>query len=139
MAKSSSINIRYISENKNIILDPKNWTTKIDRIDVLMVQLEGVRDGSETTEDRVLAEGEGGLGSGAWRSHDERTGVAIRRSSNADRLLEEAVMEGAGELFSDDRRRESQEQEALIADLYEQIGRLQMELAWLKKKLAQLD
>jgi hypothetical protein len=48
-------------------------------------------------------------------------------------------LEGAGELFSDDRRRESQEQNALIADLYEQIGRLQMELAWLKKKLAQLD
>jgi transposase len=33
------------------------------------------------------------------------------------------LLEGAGELFSDDRRRESQEQEALIADLYEQIGR----------------
>jgi transposase-like protein len=49
------------------------------------------------------------------------------------------LLEGAGDLFSVDRRREVQEQEALIADLYEQIGRLQMELAWLKKKLAQLD
>ena len=28
----------------------------------------------------------------------------------------------------------AQEQEALIADLYEQIGRLKMELEWLKKK-----
>jgi len=38
------------------------------------------------------------------------------------------LFEGAGELISDDRRRGSQEQEALIADHYEQIGRLQMEL-----------
>jgi transposase-like protein len=49
------------------------------------------------------------------------------------------LLEGAGDLFSDDRRRQAEDQEALIADLYEQIGRLQMELAWLKKKLARLD
>jgi putative transposase len=45
------------------------------------------------------------------------------------------LMEGATELFSEDRRRETQEQEALIAELYEQIGRLQVEVGWLKKKL----
>lgn len=39
------------------------------------------------------------------------------------------LLEGAVELFSDDRQRESQDQEVLIADLYEQIGRLQMEQA----------
>ena len=104
-----------------------------------MVQLEGVRDGSETTEDRVLAKGEGGLGGGAGRPHYGRTGVAIRRSSTQIGYWKKRLLEGAGELFSDDRRRESQEQDALIADLYEQIGRLQMELAWLKKKLARLD
>jgi transposase-like protein len=49
------------------------------------------------------------------------------------------LLEGAGDLFSDDRRRQVEDQEALIADLYEQIGRLQMELAWLKKKLSRLD
>ncbi len=49
------------------------------------------------------------------------------------------LLEGAAELFSDDRRREVQEQEALVAELYEQIGRLQMELGWLKKKVARLD
>ena len=49
------------------------------------------------------------------------------------------LLDGACELFADDRRRESQDQEALIADLYEQIGRLQMELEWLKKKAARLD
>ena len=49
------------------------------------------------------------------------------------------LLDGAVELFSDDRRRESQDQETLVAELYEQIGRLQMELAWLKKKSARLD
>ena len=50
------------------------------------------------------------------------------------RLVERAV-----ELFSDDGRREKEDQQALIADLFEQIGRLQMEQAWLKKKSAQFD
>jgi putative transposase len=33
----------------------------------------------------------------------------------------------------------SAEKEALIAELYEQIGRLKMDLEWLKKKAAQFD
>jgi putative transposase len=45
------------------------------------------------------------------------------------------LLEGATELFSDDHHREVQEQEALVAELYEQIGRLQIELGWLKKKV----
>jgi transposase len=49
------------------------------------------------------------------------------------------LLDGATELFSDDRRHEAQEQEALIAELYEQIGRLQVEVGWLKKKVARLD
>jgi putative transposase len=49
------------------------------------------------------------------------------------------LIEGATELFSDDHHRETQQQEALVGELYEQIGRLQMEAAWLKKKAARLD
>lgn len=49
------------------------------------------------------------------------------------------LLEGAAELFSEDRRREAEEQEALIAELYEQIGRFQMEPGWLKNKVARLD
>lgn len=49
------------------------------------------------------------------------------------------LLDGAAELFCEDHRRESREQEALVAELYEQIGRLQMELGWLKKKVARLD
>jgi transposase-like protein len=49
------------------------------------------------------------------------------------------LLDGAAELFSDDRHRQVQDQDALIAELYEQIGRLQMEAAWLKKKVARPD
>lgn len=49
------------------------------------------------------------------------------------------LLQGAVEMFSDDRRREVEDQDALVAELYEQIGRLQMELGWLKKKVARLD
>jgi hypothetical protein len=49
------------------------------------------------------------------------------------------LLDGATELFSGDQRRKVENQDALIAELYEQIGRLQMETAWLKKKVARLD
>jgi len=49
------------------------------------------------------------------------------------------LLDGAMELFSGDQRRKVENQDALIAELYEQIGRLQMETAWLKKKVARLD
>jgi transposase-like protein len=35
--------------------------------------------------------------------------------------------------------RTAQEKEALVTELYEQIGRLKMELEWLKKKAAQFE
>jgi transposase-like protein len=47
----------------------------------------------------------------------------------------ELLEKGAG-LFNQQSARQQREQEALQATLYEQIGRLQMELEWLKKKAA---
>jgi transposase-like protein len=49
------------------------------------------------------------------------------------KLLSEAV-----ELFADGRKRTKKE-EVSEDELYEQIGRLKMELEWLKKKVAGLD
>ena len=46
------------------------------------------------------------------------------------------LLEGGPEVFSRKRVRQQQEQEKREAELYEQIGRLRMELEWLKKKLA---
>lgn len=46
------------------------------------------------------------------------------------------LLEGGVSLFSSKKAHQQREQEALQAELYEQIGRLQMELEWLKKKAA---
>jgi putative transposase len=46
------------------------------------------------------------------------------------------LLESGASLFSSKNSRQQREQEALQAELYEQIGRLKMELEWLKKKAA---
>jgi transposase len=43
---------------------------------------------------------------------------------------------GAEDLFANGTQRATQDAEAVQAELYEQIGRLKMELEWLKKKAA---
>lgn len=50
------------------------------------------------------------------------------------------LLEGAADLFRDLRRdREAAERQVREAELYEQIGRLQMELEWVKKKSVGFD
>jgi putative transposase len=46
------------------------------------------------------------------------------------------LLAGAESLFGDGRRREPEEGQALQAKLYERIGRLNMEVEWLKKSVA---
>jgi transposase-like protein len=46
------------------------------------------------------------------------------------------LLEGLSELFSSRRRKRALEEEVLQAELYQEIGRLKMELEWLKKKVA---
>ena len=53
-----------------------------------------------------------------------------------DQPVEEATPDGVESLFRDGRRRDRDESQALQAELYEQIGRLNMEVEWLKKKVA---
>jgi hypothetical protein len=57
-----------------------------------MVQMEGVWNGSKTTADRVVGEGESGLGGDSLRPDHERIGIPIRRASDADRTLETAAV-----------------------------------------------
>ena len=45
------------------------------------------------------------------------------------------VKDGIGEVFDNKRGRKSKEEEELINRLYQQIGQLQVELDWLKKKV----
>jgi transposase len=51
------------------------------------------------------------------------------------------LLERAEEVFErpGSQGKSSVEKDALIAELYEQIGRLKMDLEWLKKKAAQFD
>ena len=46
------------------------------------------------------------------------------------------LLDGVESLFRDGRRREREEGQALQAELYERIGRLNMEVEWLKKSVA---
>jgi len=46
------------------------------------------------------------------------------------------LLDGAESLFRDGRRREHEDGQALQAELFERIGRLNMEAEWLKKSVA---
>lgn len=46
------------------------------------------------------------------------------------------LLDGIESLFRDGRHRDRDESQAIRAELYEQIGRLNMEVEWLKKKVA---
>jgi transposase len=48
------------------------------------------------------------------------------------------LLAGAPELFEDGRRRKGDDPSAQEQELYEQIGRLKMEVEWLKKKSAEI-
>ena len=46
------------------------------------------------------------------------------------------LLDGVEALFRDGRRRGSEEGEAVQVELHEKIGRLDMEIEWMKKRLA---
>jgi hypothetical protein len=48
------------------------------------------------------------------------------------------LLDQAAELFEDGRGKSRDDSSAKAEELYEQIGRLKMEVEWLKKKSAQL-
>jgi len=49
------------------------------------------------------------------------------------------AIESLPEVFSTKRERQTEEEESLKAELYQQIGQLKVELDWLKKKAGLLD
>jgi len=55
--------------------------------------------------------------------------------SNQISLWKKQLREKVPEIFSDRRRKSNQADEVLKARLYEEIGRLKIELDWLKKKV----
>jgi len=67
---------------------------------------------------------------------NELAGQYALHPSQISQWKSQLLEEGAS-VFSTATGRQQREQEALQADLYEQIGRLKMELEWLKKKATQ--
>ena len=51
----------------------------------------------------------------------------------------QALLSRLPELFTDRRRRQEEDEAAEVSRLYEEIGRLKVELDWLKKKSERLD
>ena len=58
--------------------------------------------------------------------------------SNQVTSWKKVLLEGAMELFEDGRTKRRDEPSVKEEELYEQIGRLKMEVEWLKKKSAEL-
>lgn len=56
--------------------------------------------------------------------------------ANLIRAWKRQLQEDGSRVFATNGERKQREQEAQEAELYEQIGRLKMELEWLKKKVA---
>ena len=56
-----------------------------------------------------------------------------------ERTWKRQLLEGGPSVFASNGERKQREQESQEAELYEQIGRLKMELEWLKKKVARFD
>ncbi len=51
----------------------------------------------------------------------------------------QSLLERAEEVFADGRKRSKEDNDARDEELYAQIGRLKMELEWLKKKASEFD
>jgi len=67
---------------------------------------------------------------------NELAGAYEVHSTQISEWKSQLLKEGAT-IFSTTTARQEREQEALQTTLYEQIGRLKMELEWLKKKVTQ--
>lgn len=67
--------------------------------------------------------------------------IAIRYSIHPNLVMKwkRQAMEELPRVFSDHRARKEKDEELERSELYEQIGRLKMELEWLKKKTSMLD
>lgn len=50
-------------------------------------------------------------------------------------IWKKQAMEGFRDVFSDKRRKDNKTNDQLIAELYQTIGKRDMELSWLKKKI----
>lgn len=91
--------------------------------------------GAKRTRHTEEFKGEGGVGSNSRGSHVERIELDASGTPDSDRAVEAPVGGGAAELFRRGKGGVGRSEEELTAPLYEEIGRLKVEVDWLKKKL----
>ena len=127
----------YSSTSPANIVDPKNWTTR----DVKLIE------GHCCVPRFIMANTRQKRHPAAFKAK-----VALEAAKQTRTLAElsrafqvhpvqisqwkKQLLDGVESLFGDGRRREQDESLAIQAELYEQIGRLNMEVEWLKKKVA---
>ena len=120
-------------------VDPKDWTNR----DVKLI--EGFRFIPRSimagTRKRFSADFKARVALEAAKQ--TRTLAELSRAYQVDPVQvsqwRKQLLDGAESLFGDGRRRDHDESQEIPAELYEQIGRLKMELEWLKKKVARFD
>ena len=73
----------------------------------------------------------------AIKSHETLQELSSKHSLHGNQISswKRHLEENASALFDNKRGRKKEEEEELLERLYNQIGRLQVENAWLKKKL----
>jgi hypothetical protein len=81
----------------------------------------------------------GGVGGDPGGADTESIGVPVPCAPGADRPLAEDGDGTTGELFVDGRKRKARDGEVEKEALFEEIGRLKVELDWLKKKAGLLE
>ncbi len=72
----------------------------------------------------------------AIKGHRTVTEIASEYGVHPNQIThwKKQALEGLPELLGDKRRRQKQDHEVLVCELYQQIGQLKVELDWLKKK-----
>ena len=97
------------------------------------------RDVPETSTAQRGLQSQGGFGRTQGNAHGQRIGWPVQCASHAGAQVEAADVARGRNALRRARRQAAVTTRPSWVELYEQIGRLKMELEWLKKKAAQFD
>ena len=118
---------------------PLRWTPKTGQLDKVGFprcggQFRRSSDEQEATDAGSVSQGEGGPGGVRGDKTTAQLASEFDVHTSQVTAWKKQLLEGVSELFEDGRQKRSDEPSADEQELYEQIGRLKMEVEWLKKK-----